>query len=162
MAHWPHGRAELEDKGRSIRVVTPRFSPSPPLRYFSQSIPAISANRRSLCTFLPPLTPSFLSLLLVAFLVIHNRSLSCHVPSFPCRYSHLAFFFFIPALVRPLLHRDVCLDGNWPPRALPQTRTSLARCPFISSSLRPPHPPLIRSLTLPPPRHGFRPRSLRR
>jgi hypothetical protein len=41
------------------------------------------------------------------------------------------------------------VDTALAPRALPLTRSSIARCPFILSSL-PPHPPSDRPLTLPP------------
>ena len=138
-----------EIKGESLASCNPAFFT--PLRLSAPFSPQISANRPSSSVrlfHLPlSLTPRH-----------HLASFSFFSPypmyPFPSR-SHfrapihtLSFTFPSPALVRPLC---ACLSKfrrHLSPRAAPQTRTSLARNPFVPSSL-PPHPPLVRLLTLP-------------
>ena len=159
MAQRPHGRSEREDKGRSSRVVTPRFSPSPPLRYFSQSIPAISANRHPLYVSPSSCSSLFSLLLFLTLLIILFLHISSPFPSISCLYCHLSFFYrrlyalsCISMFRRQLLPRAPAAYPNFV-SPLP-TSSSL---PARSSALPLTHPPPPLFL-----RHGFRPRSLRR
>lgn len=130
------------DKEGPSRVVTPRFSPSPPLRSFL-SINPRKSQRTEILSSVRLLHPSsFIHLSLFLLLPIMPNVSPF---SFSVSLHSLYPAFLSPALVRPLF-ASCCLDANCCHVPLPQARTSVARCPFISSSLPPP-PPLIRSLT---------------
>lgn len=135
----------------SVRVVTPRFSPSPPLRSFLSINPRKSQRTGSLSLYVSSISsfssssPPFLILFAVS-----NASLP-----FPL---HSVF---------PFCHFPVTGAGACPPSVATcrfrGPELSLARCPFVPLSLLP-HPPLAHPPLPPSPprRHGFCPRPFRR
>ena len=140
------------DKEGPSRVVTPRFSPSPPLRSFLSINPRKSQRTEILSSvrLLPfHFLPSF-----IAFspLSLSPRRVKCLPYSF--------LFLFTPFLPRSFARcfSRVAVRRQLLPRALPPGPNSPARCPFISSSL-PPLPPSSTGLPSPLslPRHGFCP-----
>ena len=141
------------DKEGPSRVVTPRFSPSPPLRSFLSINPRKSQRTEILSSVRLLSSPSFPPLEHLA-----SFSFSPSLPNVSPFHFSFPFIPFLPRFFARCLSALSLLDANCCHVLCRQARTSPARCPFISSSL-PPLPPsytgLLSPLSLP--RHGFCP-----
>jgi hypothetical protein len=152
----------------SVRVVTPRFSPSPPLRSFlsinprkSQRTDSLSLYVSSISSFSPSSSssPPFLILFAVSndslffprhfvFLFIPFLSLSCHWRrrlSALCRHVPLpwARTFVSPLPIRPLIFTATSSAARSPSPPLFPSQTWLLSTPIqtMTESVNPPSPP---------------------